>query len=134
MDTDRAPSEVQTGAIRMMAFGVLDYVPTPSIDVIIKSRKSGASEMVFDQKQIDRNREIEKLVLEEFHNLGWIVRAAVTKFGAQSKAFVLLGKLGGSGTWPVRPKIGEGDLVNICRAAVAFIDGIVPECTLHHTD
>lgn len=102
------PEEVG-GAIRMVAFGVLEYEQPeyhPSMDFIIAGRKSAQAD------------EIEELVCKDVHALGWKLASVAYKAGQ----FILLGRAGGSAALPTRPKIGQGTLQQVCRAAVDWLD------------
>ena len=106
--------EPQTGAIRMIAFGVIEYVPVP-LDEPMHKRERDA--------MISKEIEVQALVEKEFELLGWKIMRSVNKFGSTSwRKFILLGVRQGSQALPTRPKIGEGTLQECCLAAVKFID------------
>lgn len=96
------------GAIRMVAFGVLEHVP-PAISALFS-----------DETEVkDKAREIEQLVINEINARGWKLSAIAFR---QGREFILLGTLGGTPALPTRPKIGQGTLQEVCKAAVDWLD------------
>jgi hypothetical protein len=95
---------IADGAIRMLAFGVLEYSHEPI--------------PIFDSERGDKNREIEALVVAEINARGWKLSSVTYKAGQ----FVLLGSMGGSVALPTRPKIAQGTLQEVCRTAVDWLD------------
>lgn len=107
---DLFPEEpIGDGAIRMLAFGVLEFVPVPG---------SFHGPIEAHNELVNKAQEIEQLVCQEVNARGWKLSTIAYKTGI----YILLGKLGGSVAMPVRPKIGQGTLQEVCRAAVDWID------------
>lgn len=99
------PEEVG-GAIRMVAFGVLEHV-----------RPRGEEfRDLFGKHSFDH--EVEALVCKDLHALGWKLAALANRTGQ----FILLGRAGGSAALPVRPKIAQGTLQEVCIVAVDWLD------------
>lgn len=96
------------GAIRMVAFGVLEH-KLPSAVALFED----------DVEMTEKAREIEQLVINEIKARGWHLSVIAFK---QGREFILLGKLGGTVALPVRPKIGQGTLQEVCKAAVRWLD------------
>lgn len=104
------PDEVPPdGAIRMVAFGVLEHKP-PSLSTGLFQE---------EVKDVEAAQEIEQLVTKEINARGWKLSVIAFK---QGREFILLGKLGGSIALPTRPKIGQGTLQEVCKAAVRWLD------------
>jgi hypothetical protein len=107
-------------AIRMVAFGVLEYAQPNNT-------------LPFDKdyvEYLDKADEIERLVCAEIAVLGWkLAHKAIAR--PTRRAFVLLGPVTGSKALPGRVKIGEGTLQQVCMAAVNWLDSeaALPEPT-----
>lgn len=97
------PEEVG-GAIRMVAFGVLEH------------KRSEPIHDLFGKQDFDP--EVELLVCKDLHALGWKLAALANRTGQ----FILLGRAGGSAALPVRPKIAQGTLQEVCTVAVDWLD------------
>lgn len=97
------------GAIRMVAFGVLEHKP------------ANLSRGLFEQevKDVEAAQEIEQLVIREVQARGWKLSVVAFRNGRE---FILLGKLQGSVAMPTRPKIAQGSLQECCKAAVDWLD------------
>jgi hypothetical protein len=93
------------GAIRMVAWGVLELDSDPLASLFLSERT-------------DKQLEIEQLVVNEINARGWKLSALAYKTGQ----YLLLGRMGGSVAMPTRPKIGQGTLQEICRLAVDWLD------------
>lgn len=100
---------INDGAIRMVAFGVLEH------------KHPGTSALFSEEGEaLEKAREVEQLVINEIEARGW--KLSVIAF-RQGREFILLGKLGGTVALPTRPKIGQGTLQEVCKAAVDWLDG-----------
>lgn len=120
------PEEVG-GAIRMVAFGVLVYVPVP---------EHFHGPLEDHNKIVDEAREIEKLVADDCRVLGWKIATVGPSYAQRVRGqFILLGKMQGSTALPTRPKIGQGTMQEVCRAAVDWLDkGPQPAAPPHGRD
>jgi len=105
-------AEEQTAAIRMVAFGVLEAEvakndPPP----------------IWASPQTEAADEVERLVLREFTALGWKLANSVERWrGRNYGKYVLLGPLTHGAAFAVRPRIGEGNLREVCLCAVHYLD------------
>lgn len=101
--------QIPDTAMRMVAWGVLEYKPVPEVNIIFGAEGC----------HVEAAQEIEQLVIKEIDARGWKLSTIAFK---QGREFILLGKLGGSVAFPVRPKIGQGTLQDVCKAAVRWLD------------
>ena len=94
-----------SGAIEMVAFGVLEYKPIPF---------KGTTDKEYMEK-FHLAHDILKLVEDVFNSRGWLLSPKYP-----SNDFVLLGATDGKVSFKWRPKIAEGTLKKVCRAAVEY--------------
>lgn len=107
-----AYAEAQTGAIRMVAFGVIEF-----------NLPDGGPQPENLFSDLERAREVERLVVGEFTALGWKIANSVCRWrGKNPTQFVLLGPLTKTAALTVRPKIGEGSLREVCLKAVTYLE------------
>jgi hypothetical protein len=112
MNEDSLPG---TGAIRMMAFGVFEE-PNTGFNFGALARTRGQSWRAVE----DAGRPEERLVLNEFEALGWLLRIDRSRHGRG--AFVLLGPQSTKSGWATRVLIGRGTLQEVCAKAVRYLD------------
>lgn len=100
----------------MVAFGALEYDPPIASAAYYKN--------LGDDTYLARRAvadEVFTLVVAEFLGLGWLIATLHLP-----KSFILLGPIVGNMGFKGRPKIAEGSLQDVCKAAVARIDGTCP--------
>lgn len=122
VDEPEKPLEVATGAIRMVAFGVLEFEEVPT--ALFKEDVLGSKGPHSVAKK--RNDEILTLLEDEFKALGWALRRATSRRWDRRKEIsehILLGPLFTGGAFVTRPRIGSGTIRDCCLAAVKFLDG-----------
>ena len=105
-----------SGAVRMVAWGVLEYNP---LAPIAKNEAAG----VF-KSQLSKAREIFYLVKEEFELRDWLLtqRPYGARYDPFYREFILLGRLNITPGLVTREMIGEGTLREVCLAAIAYDD------------
>lgn len=106
------PQEVGDGAIRMIAFGVLEYD-------IVQNRDHFNDTIGQVIDRANAQREVLHLVCSEVNARGWKLSMIA---GRNGKQFILLGVKSGSAALPTRPKIAQGTLQEVCRVAVDWLD------------
>lgn len=108
MAEQQKPEQPQSGAIRMMAFGVFEEEHRSPLQVSFDEEPSPSLEH-------------ERLVMEEIKAHGWTLMKEVRGRGYTSR--ILLGPLTNAGkSWKTRPVIGRGTLQQCCRGAVNYLD------------
>lgn len=93
----------------MVAFGVLEHKPAMLSTGLFQQEANA----------IMAAQEIEQLVMREVIARGWKLSLIAFRNGRE---FILLGRQSGSAALPTRPKIGQGTLQEVCRAAVDWLD------------
>lgn len=103
--------EERTGAIRMVAFGVLEH------------KKVVQGEFHPNHFGHGVDQEVEALVCAEFDALGWKLAPMVKPWGNVSKSkFQLLGAVSRTPGLVVRPTIGQGTLQECCQCAITYLE------------
>jgi len=98
------------GAIRMLAYGVIEYTHIMDITTTFGEAHDEA---------VARSEEISALLMQDIHALGWKL-ARVAHRGGHN--FTLLGRMEGSAALPTRPKIAQGTMQEVCLRAVDWLD------------
>lgn len=118
--TDNTPDQPQSGAIRMMAFGVFEAARSRQSASLTKLRLRASVQYQNASPRLEQ----EDLVFAEFKAHGWALKIDATRGG---KAFILLGRAEVQpGGWHTRPILGRGSLQEVCQKAVDWLDGNTP--------
>lgn len=104
-----------SGAVSMVAWGVLEYTPLPFNKIINSDIEI-------------RAREILGLVTIEFTKRDWLLRPNKKAYGTRRK-FILLGARKVTPALTTRDLIGKGTLKEVCLAAIAHdaVWSVIPE-------
>lgn len=98
------------GAIRMIAFGVIEYVHPMDVTITFGDNYDA---------MLSRYEEVNDLLMKDIHALEWKLARVANRSGHH---FILLGRMEGSAALPTRPKIGQGTMQQVCMAAVDWLD------------
>lgn len=107
-----------SGAVSMVAWGVLEYTPGP-----LWARYAPYNRVDIGYEADIRALEILGLVTREFTKRGWLLRPKT------SRKFMLLGARKVTPALTTRDIIGEGTLKEVCLAAIAHdaVWSVIPE-------
>lgn len=114
--------ETVGGAIRMIAYGVIEYIDVMQLPATIGPEHDAA---------VAKALEVEGLLVSDMRALDWKLMRIAS--GRDMHKFILLGRMQGSPALPTRPTIGKGTIQEVCLSAVDWLDkGPQPVGPSHH--